>query len=74
MKALAHRPHTSAVQTVTTHTPSRVSPSREARHLRRRGLYTGTDVADGQSVYLNPERLRTHMHLLVLQRGFTPAG
>jgi hypothetical protein len=36
---------------------------REGRRVQKRGLYLGTFL-DGHAVYLKPERLATHLHLI----------
>lgn len=42
---------------------SKITVTREARHLRRRGVYVGTDLQDQQAVYLTSKRLATHVHV-----------
>ena len=42
----------------------RASAVREARHIRRRGCYMGTDTRDGYACYLAAKWLRTHVHVL----------
>jgi hypothetical protein len=42
----------------------RTTAIHEARFLRRRGLYFGTDASDTQSLYVQWQWLRTHLHTL----------
>ncbi len=42
----------------------RVSAIKEARHIRRRGIYMGADTEDGASCYLAAKWLRTGVHVL----------
>jgi hypothetical protein len=50
--------------TATARQATRVRASQEARHIRRRGLYMGTDTADAASCYLAAKWLRTGVHVL----------
>jgi hypothetical protein len=44
--------------------PRRVSVIKEARHIRRRGFFMGTDTEDGAGCYLAAKWLRTGLHVL----------
>jgi hypothetical protein len=44
--------------------PRRVSAIREARNIRRRGFYMGSDTEDGAGCYLAAKWLRTGLHVL----------
>src|SRR5215216_3404598 len=43
--------------------PPRRTPLREGQRVRTRGLFMGT-FPDGQALFLKPEHLSTHLHLL----------
>ena len=45
------------------HTPPHSNAARKGRHMRTRGLNLGTTL-DGQPLFLRPEHVQTHLHLL----------